>query len=40
MVNRNLLRQYDLTEEEFQEQARPIFDRPDTGGDIDHWLVE
>ncbi len=39
MVNRNLLRQFDLSEEEFRAEAESIFARPDTGGDIDNWLV-
>ncbi len=39
MVNRNLLRQFDLAEDELQQALEVAFHRPDTGGDIHNWLV-
>jgi small subunit ribosomal protein S1 len=38
MVNRNLLRQYDLAEAELEQELKDAFHRPDTGGDVDNWL--
>ncbi len=39
MVNRNLIRQYDLADDELHHELQVIFDRPDTGGDVNNWLV-
>jgi len=38
MVNRNLLRQYDLSEDELQRELEAAFDQPETGNDVDSWL--
>ena len=38
MVNRNLLRQYDLSETELEQELGLIFHREDTGGDVETWL--
>jgi small subunit ribosomal protein S1 len=38
MVNRNLLRQFDLPENELQEELQQVFVRQDTGGDVNDWL--
>jgi small subunit ribosomal protein S1 len=38
MVNRNLLRQYDLPDVEMQQQLEEAFFQQDTGGDVDTWL--
>src|SRR5437660_7815112 len=38
MVNRNLLRQYDLPESELQQELEAAFNREDTGSDITSWL--
>jgi small subunit ribosomal protein S1 len=38
MVNRNLLRQYDLDEAEMQQELHAAFTRADTGGDVHNWL--
>ena len=38
MVNRNLLRQFDLSESELQQELHDIFDRPDIGSDVEKWL--
>src|SRR5437867_833771 len=40
MVNRNLLRQFDLSEDEFQQELQTAFQREDTGGDVENWLQE
>jgi small subunit ribosomal protein S1 len=39
MVNRNLLRQYDLPETELRQQLKEAFDQPDVG-DIESWLPQ
>jgi small subunit ribosomal protein S1 len=38
MVNRNLLRQYDLPETELQQQLQDVFYQEDVGTDIESWL--
>src|SRR5437870_522951 len=38
MVNRNLLRQYDLPELELQEELEAAFQQDETGVGIDAWL--
>src|SRR5579883_2295967 len=38
MVNRNLLRQFDLSEDELQQELHDAFTRPDTGADVERWL--
>src|SRR5262249_61135790 len=40
MVNRNLLREYDLPETELQHELEAAFRRDDTGGDVEDWLVD
>jgi small subunit ribosomal protein S1 len=40
MVNRNLLRQFDLSEDELQQELHTAFSRDDTGGDVENWLQE
>jgi small subunit ribosomal protein S1 len=40
MVNRNLLRQYDLPDTEMQQQLQEAFYHQDTGGDIEDWLPQ
>jgi small subunit ribosomal protein S1 len=38
MVNRNLLRQFDLPATELQQQLEAAFDQQATGGDLESWL--
>jgi len=38
MVNRNLLRQFDLPEAELQQELEAAFHREDTGSDLHNWL--
>jgi small subunit ribosomal protein S1 len=38
MVNRNLLRQFDLPANELQQQLEAAFDQQETGGDLESWL--
>jgi small subunit ribosomal protein S1 len=38
MVNRNLLRQFDLSATELQQQLEAAFDQQETGGDLESWL--
>src|SRR5262245_24152843 len=38
MVNRNLLRQYDLADEELQHELEAAFRQPATGGGLNEWL--
>src|SRR5262249_26853538 len=38
MGNRNLLRQYDLAEDELQQQLEEAFNQPETGNDVESWL--
>jgi len=38
MVNRNLLRQVDLPENEVQQQLQEAFYQEDSGNDLNHWL--
>jgi small subunit ribosomal protein S1 len=38
MANRNLLRQYDLSEDELQRELEAAFDQPETGKTVDDWL--
>ena len=38
MVNRNLLRQVDLSENEVQQQLQEAFYQEDTGKDVNDWL--
>ncbi len=38
MVNRNLLRQYDLVGDELQRELEAAFDQPETGTDVESWL--
>src|SRR5437870_3019675 len=38
MVNRNLLRQYDLAEAELQQELEAAFSSPETGSSVEHWL--
>src|SRR6202035_5143724 len=38
MVNRNLLRQFDLPETELQQELEAAFHRDDTDGDLESWL--
>jgi small subunit ribosomal protein S1 len=40
MVNRNLLRQYDLPDTEMQQQLQEAFYQQDTGSDIETWLPQ
>lgn len=40
MVNRNLLRQYDLSDSELENELAAAFSRPETGGDVENWLLE
>ena len=35
MVNRNLLRQYDLSDAELDNELAEAFSRPETGGDVE-----
>src|SRR5579884_1385243 len=38
MVNRNLLRQFDLPEEEMQQELHNAFTRPEVGTNVEQWL--
>jgi small subunit ribosomal protein S1 len=38
MVNRNLLRQFDLSDNELQQELREVFTRADVGSDVERWL--
>jgi small subunit ribosomal protein S1 len=38
MVNRNLLRQFDLSEDELQHELHDAFTRPEIGTNVDSWL--
>src|SRR6516225_10595211 len=40
MVNRNLLRQYDLPDTEMQQQLQEAFYQRDSGSDIETWLPQ
>jgi len=40
MVNRNLLRQFDLPEQDLQNELQQVFPRDETGGGVDDWLPE
>jgi small subunit ribosomal protein S1 len=40
MVNRNLLRQYDLSDSELDNELAAAFSRPETGGDVENWLLD
>jgi small subunit ribosomal protein S1 len=40
MVNRNLLRQFDLPDNELQQELDAAFHREDAAADVDHWLPE
>jgi small subunit ribosomal protein S1 len=40
MVNRNLLRQFDLPDVELQQELAAAFNRPETGGSVDRWLED
>ncbi len=40
MVNRNLLRQFDLPEQDMEKELEAAFQREDTGGDVDNWYTE
>lgn len=40
MVNRNLLRQYDLSDSELENELAAAFSRPETGGDVENWLLD
>src|SRR5260370_33942309 len=40
MVNRNLLRQFDLSEEELHQQLHSAFYQEDTGSDVESWLPQ
>jgi small subunit ribosomal protein S1 len=40
MVNRNLLRQFDLSEEELHQQLRSAFYQEESGGDLESWLPQ
>jgi small subunit ribosomal protein S1 len=40
MVNRNLLRQYDLSDAELDNELVEAFSRPETGGDVENWLLD
>jgi len=40
MVNRNLLRQYDLSDSELDNELAEAFSRPETGGDVENWLLD
>lgn len=40
MVNRNLLRQYDLSDSELDNELVAAFNRPETGGDVENWLLD
>ena len=40
MVNRNLLRQFDLPEEDLQTELQHVFVSDESGGSIDRWLPE
>jgi small subunit ribosomal protein S1 len=40
MVNRNLLREFDLPEMELQQQLEEAFHQPDTGTDVESWLPQ
>jgi small subunit ribosomal protein S1 len=40
MVNRNLLRQYDLSETELQNELEAAFNQPETGSDVERWLPD
>jgi small subunit ribosomal protein S1 len=40
MVNRNLLRQYDLPETELQQELEDAFHQPDIGGSMQSWLPQ
>jgi small subunit ribosomal protein S1 len=40
MVNRNLLRQFDLPESELQQQLEDAFHQPDQGTGMDSWLPQ
>ena len=40
MVNRNLMRQFDLEETELAQQLQTIFDRPDVGKNVDDWYED
>jgi small subunit ribosomal protein S1 len=40
MVNRNLLRQFDLPDTELQQELEAAFLRPETGGNVHHWLED
>src|SRR5207244_143803 len=38
MSNRNLLRQYDLSEDELRRELEAAFDQPDLGKSVEDWL--
>src|SRR5262249_35462197 len=38
MVNRNLLRQYDLPEQDLQNELEAAFNQEETGTDLESWL--
>ncbi|HVS37582.1 MAG TPA: 30S ribosomal protein S1, partial [Gemmataceae bacterium] len=38
MVNRNLLLQFDLPEQELNQELSEVFERPETGGHVEEWL--
>src|ERR1051326_5166015 len=40
MVNRNLLRQFDLPEQDMAKELDAVFRREDTGGDVEKWYTE
>jgi small subunit ribosomal protein S1 len=40
MVNRNLLRQYDLPDTEMQQQLQEAFYQQETGSDVEDWLPQ
>src|SRR5215468_343832 len=38
MVNRNLLRQFDLSDNELRQELHDAFNLPETGADVEQWL--
>ena len=40
MVNRNLLRQFDLADSELNQELNEAFARPEQGGNVDNWLLD
>ena len=40
MVNRNLLSQFELPEEELQQELQAVFAEPESGSSVNNWLPD